>query len=137
MRPDPEENVLATYELEGEFPLKDLARVVAMEETTGTWTPIPKRSGSLEEELQGSVAKLDRKILTTALKGTVGEMREHFAQCMSQRAAEMMAEDMEALGPVRIHDVQAAQQSVVTLVRQLQQLGVISAGRSCNEDYVV
>lgn len=53
--------VLATYELEGEFPLKDLARVVAMEETTGTWTPVPKRTGSLEEELQGEVASLDPK----------------------------------------------------------------------------
>lgn len=51
--------VLATYELEGEFPLADLARVVAMEETTGTWTPVPKRTGSLEEELQGEVVCVD------------------------------------------------------------------------------
>lgn len=53
------ESVLATYELEGEFPLADLARVVAMEETTGTWTPVPKRTGSLEEELQGEVVSVD------------------------------------------------------------------------------
>ncbi|MCA1818991.1 MAG: hypothetical protein LC620_02885, partial [Halobacteriales archaeon] len=52
--------VLATYELEGAFPLEDLARVVAMEETTGTWTPIPKRTGSLEEELQGEVVSVDK-----------------------------------------------------------------------------
>ena len=58
--PEPRKDaVLATYELEGEFPLADLTRVVAMEETTGTWTPVPKRTGSLEEELQGEVVALD------------------------------------------------------------------------------
>jgi ribulose-bisphosphate carboxylase large chain len=60
-RPAPSDAVVATYELDGAFPLKDLARVVAMEQTTGTWTPIPKRTGSLEEELQGQVLGLDQR----------------------------------------------------------------------------
>jgi len=64
-------------------------------------------------------------------------MRSHFTQCMSQRAAEMLIEDMEALGPVRIRDVQAAQQQVVGAVRQLQRQGAIATGSGGAEEYVV
>lgn len=83
------------------------------------------------------IAKVDRKVLTTALKGTFGKIRDHFKQCMSQRAAEMLEEDMDALGPVRIRDVEAAQQQLVAVVRQLQQQGVIHVSRSGNDEYVV
>lgn len=51
--------VLATYELAGAFPLDVSARVVAMEETTGTWTKIPERPGSRERELAGWVQSVD------------------------------------------------------------------------------
>jgi flagellar motor switch protein FliG len=83
------------------------------------------------------IAKVDRKILTTALKGTFGKVRDHFKQCMSQRAAEMLEEDMDALGPVRIRDVEAAQQQLVAVVRQLQQEGVLSISRGGGDEYVV
>ena len=49
----------------------------------------------------------------------------------------MLAEDIEALGAVRIRDVQAAQQQVVALVRQLQQQGDIGRGREGGDEYVV
>ncbi len=50
--------VVATYELDGGFPLADAARVVAMEQTTGTWTKVRKRPGSREEELAGTVESI-------------------------------------------------------------------------------
>jgi flagellar motor switch protein FliG len=56
---------------------------------------------------------------------------------MSQRAAEMLEEDMDALGPVRIRDVEAAQQQLVAVVRQLQQEGVLSVNRGGGDEYVV
>jgi flagellar motor switch protein FliG len=90
-----------------------------------------------KEGMKALLAKCDRKVLTTALKGTTSKIREHFTQCMSQRAAEMLAEDMEALGPVRIRDVQAAQTQVVGIIRQLQQQGTISTSRGGGDDYVV
>jgi len=72
-RPEPRKDaVLATYQLAGEFPLADLARVVAMEETTGTWTPVPKRTGSLEEELQGEVASVDEATGTAVVAYPLG-----------------------------------------------------------------
>ena len=90
-----------------------------------------------KEGMKALVAQLDRKVLTVALKGAAGKIRAHFTQCMSQRAAEMLTEDMEALGPVRIRDVQAAQQQVVGSVRQLQKQGSITTDRGGGEEYVV
>jgi flagellar motor switch protein FliG len=90
-----------------------------------------------KEGMKALLAKCDRKILTTALKGTSAKIREHFTQCMSQRAAEMLTEDMDALGPVRIRDVQAAQSQVVAVVRQLQQQGAIATSRGGGDEYVL
>jgi flagellar motor switch protein FliG len=87
--------------------------------------------------MKALLAQLDRKILTVALKGAAGKVREHFTQCMSQRAAEMLTEDMEALGPVRIREVQAAQQQVVAVVRQLQKQGGIVTSSGGGDEYVV
>jgi len=89
-----------------------------------------------KEGMKALLAKCDRKVLTVALKGTSAKIREHFTQCMSQRAADMLVEDMDALGPVRIRDVQAAQAQMVALVRQLQQQGAIATSRG-GDEYVV
>jgi ribulose-bisphosphate carboxylase large chain len=53
--------VICTYQLAGEFPLADAARVVAAEQTTGTWTKVKKRAGSREEELAGWVVDVDER----------------------------------------------------------------------------
>ena len=90
-----------------------------------------------KEGIAKLIAKADRKVLTTALKGTLGKVRDHFKQCMSQRAAEMLDEDMDALGPVRIRDVEAAQRQLVAVVRELQQQGVLSVSRGGGDEYVV
>jgi flagellar motor switch protein FliG len=82
------------------------------------------------------VGQIDRKTLTLALKGSAGKIREHFTQCMSQRSAEMLTEDMDALGAVRIRDVQAAQKAVIAMVRQLQQSGEIQMGGGGETEYV-
>jgi flagellar motor switch protein FliG len=83
------------------------------------------------------LGKVDRKILTVALKGTSEQMKNHMLQAMSQRGAEMLREDMEALGPIKIKEVEAAQQQIITVVRQLETEGVISLKGSTGEQYVV
>jgi flagellar motor switch protein FliG len=83
------------------------------------------------------VAKVDRKLLTIALKGTSDQLKNHFLQCMSQRGAEMLREDMEAAGPVRIKDVEAAQQQVLSVVQQLESEGVLSLKGGGGDQYVV
>jgi flagellar motor switch protein FliG len=90
--------------------------------------------GSGIKELLG---RIDRKVLTVALKGTSDQLKNHFLQCMSQRGAEMMREDMEALGPVKIKEVEAAQQQIIGVVRQLENEGVLSLKGAVGEQYVV
>jgi flagellar motor switch protein FliG len=76
-------------------------------------------------------------LLTVALKGTSEQLRNHFLQCMSQRGAEMLKEDMEALGPVKIREVEAAQQQIIAIARQLEAEGVLSLKGAVGEQYVV
>ena len=87
--------------------------------------------------LKEVLAKVDRKLLTVALKGTSEQLRKHFLGCMSQRGAQMLMEDMEALGPVKIKDVEAAQQQIISVVRQLEADGVIAMKGAVGEQYVV
>ncbi len=83
------------------------------------------------------LARVDRKLLTLALKGTSDELKKHFMDQMSKRGAEMLQEDMEALGPVKIKEVEAAQQQIIAIVRQLEAEGVISLKGTVGEQYVV
>ena len=83
------------------------------------------------------LAKVDRKLLTVALKGTSDQLKNHFLKEMSQRGAEMLREDMEALGPIKIKEVEAAQQAIIAVVRQLEAEGVISLKGTVGEQYVV
>jgi len=83
------------------------------------------------------LSRIDRKLLTVALKGTSEELRRHFLECMSQRGAEMLQEDMEALGPVKVKEVDAAQQQIIAVVRQLEAEGVLSLRGTVGEQYVV
>jgi flagellar motor switch protein FliG len=83
------------------------------------------------------VAKIDRKLLVVALKGTSDQLKNQFLQCMSQRGAEMLREDMEAAGPVRIRDVEGAQQQILEVVRQLETEGVLSLKGGGGSEYVV
>lgn len=83
------------------------------------------------------LGRVDRKVLTVALKGTSDQLKSHFLQCMSQRGAEMLREDMEALGPVKIKEVEAAQQQIISVVRQLEAEGALSLKGTVGEQYVV
>jgi flagellar motor switch protein FliG len=82
------------------------------------------------------LARVDRKVLTVALKGTSEPLRAHFMGVMSQRGAEMMREDMEALGPVKLKEVEMSQQQVIAAVRLLESEGVISLGDTASDQYV-
>jgi len=77
----------------------------------------------------------DRKVLTTALKGTSVELQNHILQTMSQSGGAMLREDMEAMGPIKIKDVTNAQQEIIATVRNLEKEGLISM-RGGQEQYV-
>jgi len=87
--------------------------------------------------LKEVLARVDRKLLTVALKGTSDQLRQRFLECMSQRGADMLREDMEALGPIKIKEVESAQQQIIAVVRQLEAEGVVSLKGAVGEQYVV
>ena len=74
--------------------------------------------------------------LRLALKGSPEFVKEAFFRNMSQRTAETLKEDLEASGPVKVRDVEAAQSRIVNIARQLDEAGEISL-RSSGEDMVV
>ena len=87
--------------------------------------------------LKEVLAKVDRKVLTVALKGTSEQLRTQILGSMSQRGADMLREDMDALGPIKIKDVEAAQQQIIAVVRQLESEGALSLKGTVGEQYVV
>jgi len=90
-----------------------------------------------QEGIKEMLGRIDRKLLTLALKGTSEQLRNHFLQCMSQRGAEMLREDMDALGPVKIKDVESSQQQIIAVIRQLETEGVVNLKGAVDEQYVV
>ena len=80
--------------------------------------------------------RADKKTLTIALKGTSEELQNQFFRNMSSRAVELMKEEMEFMGPVKLKDVEKSQHEVVEIVRQLEEEGVISIGGGGGDDYV-
>ena len=74
--------------------------------------------------------------LRLALKGLADNVKDVFFRNMSQRAAETLKEDLEASGPVKLRDVEAAQSRIVNIARQLDEAGEISI-RSSGEDVIV
>ena len=86
--------------------------------------------------LKELLSRVDRKILTVALKGTSEKLRDHFLTAMSQRGAEMLKEDMESMGPTKIKDVETAQQQVIAVVRQLEAEGVVNLKGGGGDQYV-
>jgi flagellar motor switch protein FliG len=83
------------------------------------------------------LARIDKKVLTTALKGCTAQMKSHFTSFMSTRAAEMLYEDMETMGAVRIRDVEEAQRTIIAAARLLEKEGALSLKPSSGDQFVV
>ena len=85
-------------------------------------------------DLKELVAKVDRKVLTIALKGTSEQLKTRIFSVMSQRSADMLKEDIEVIGAVKIREVETAQQQIIALVREMGREGTITLQQS---QYVV
>ena len=75
--------------------------------------------------------------LLTALKGADDRLKEKFFQNMSERAAEMLREDLELLGPVKVSDVETSQQSILKAARRLESEGSIVIMGKGSDDVVM
>ena len=84
---------------------------------------------------QTLVRDIDQEKLLVALKGVDQELTERFFNNMSERAADILREDMEASGPVKLADVEAAQKDIVKTAMKLADEGALMIGKGAR-DYV-
>jgi len=89
-----------------------------------------------DQGMREILQRVDKKALTIALKGTSEELRNQFFRNMSSRAVEMMREDMDVLGPVKVKDVEVSQQQIVSVIRKLDESGVISLKGGGGDEYI-
>ncbi|MCD9008150.1 flagellar motor switch protein FliG [Luteimonas sp. XNQY3] len=89
-----------------------------------------------DRELQAVLREVSGERLGVALRGADPKVRDKITRNMSQRAAEILLEDMEARGPVRLSDVETAQKEILTLVRRLADEGTITLGGGNAEELV-
>jgi flagellar motor switch protein FliG len=90
-----------------------------------------------DKGIQAILKDVPRDQLVLALKTASPELSQQLLRNMSQRAAAMIAEDLQTLGPVKLKDVEKAQQSIVDTVRRLESEGKILIGGSGSDDQLV
>jgi len=86
--------------------------------------------------MQSLMREVSSDALVLALKGADAQLKEQFIGNMSKRAAEMLVEDMETRGPVKLSEVESAQKEILAIVRRMSEAGEIILGGGGGEEYV-
>jgi len=89
-----------------------------------------------DQGMREIIQRIDKKTLTVALKGCSEELKIQFFRNMSSRAVDMLREDMDVLGPVKVRDVEASQQQIVAVIRKLDEDGIINLKGGGGDEYV-
>ena len=87
--------------------------------------------------IQLLLREVQSESLIIALKGATPELREKFFKNMSQRAGEMMREDLESKGPVRLSEVETNQKEILQIIRRLADEGQLTLGGKAEDAYVL
>jgi len=91
-----------------------------------------------DKGIQSVLKEIDNDELALALKTASDELKQKIFKNMSERAAQLIQEDMQYMGPVRVSAVEAAQQKIVDVVRRLEDSGeIIIVGRGGEKEMVV
>ena len=91
-----------------------------------------------DKGIQAVLKEVDNEELALALKTGSDELKEKIFKNMSERAALLIAEEMQFMGPVKVSDVESAQQRIVDVVRRLEEAGeVVVQGRGGDEELIV
>ena len=90
-----------------------------------------------DRSLQLVLREIDNKDLALALKATSSEVANKVYKNVSKRAAEMLREEIEYMGPVRIRDVEESQQKIVNNIRRLEEAGEIVVSRGKGDEIIV
>ncbi|MCL2003393.1 MAG: flagellar motor switch protein FliG [Oscillospiraceae bacterium] len=87
--------------------------------------------------IQRVLKEVENSDLTVALKNSTEELKNLIFENMSKRLSDMIREDMEYMGPVRVRDVEDAQQKIVNVIRKLQDAGEIVISRGSEDELIV
>jgi flagellar motor switch protein FliG len=86
--------------------------------------------------IQAILREVQQDVLMKAIKGADEGLKDNILKNMSKRAAEMLADDLEAMGPVRISEVEAAQKEILAISRRLADAGEIMLGGGGGEEFL-
>jgi flagellar motor switch protein FliG len=86
--------------------------------------------------IQVLLREIQQDVLMKALKGTDENLKEKILKNMSKRAAELLQDDLEAMGPVRVSEVETAQKEILSAARRLSDAGEIMLGGGGGEDFL-
>ena len=86
--------------------------------------------------IQAILREVQQDVLMKAIKGTDEALKDKILSNMSKRAAELLADDLEAMGPVRISEVEAAQKEILSTARRLADSGEIMLGGGGGEEFL-
>jgi flagellar motor switch protein FliG len=89
-----------------------------------------------DRAIQTILREVQQDALMKALKGADGDLKEKILKNMSKRAAELLNDDLEAMGPVRVSEVEAAQKDILSVARRLADAGEIMLGGGGGEDFL-
>ncbi|MCL1817651.1 MAG: flagellar motor switch protein FliG [Spirochaetaceae bacterium] len=90
-----------------------------------------------DRAIQKVLREVDTSELAKALKSVDAEVQDKIFRNMSKRAAQLLKEEMEYMGPIRIKDVEESQQKIVSIIRKLEDAGDIVVARGSEDEMVV
>jgi len=90
-----------------------------------------------DRAIQKVIREVDTTELAKALKAVDTEVQDKIFRNMSKRAAALLKEDMEFMGPIRLRDVEEAQQKIVNIIRKLEDAGEIVVARGGEDEMIV
>jgi len=122
-----EEEVLSEIEEESAQMAEDIRNLMFVFEDV---------TGLDDRAIRELLKEISNEDMTMALRGASDDLKERFFKNMSERAATMIREDLEIMGPTRLADVETAQQNVVKVVRRLEVEGRIVIGRGGGDVFI-
>ena len=87
--------------------------------------------------IQRVLREVESRDLAFALKGSTEEVKQRIMKNLSKRAAEMLNDELAYMGPVRLKDVEQAQQKIVAIIRRLEEAGEIIISRGGEDALVI
>lgn len=86
--------------------------------------------------IQAILREVQQDVLQKAIKGAADELKEKIMGNMSKRAAEMLNDDLEAMGPIKVSEVESAQKEILSIARRLADAGEIMLGGGGGEEFL-